>query len=82
MHEDYPKPYVKLGKITFKLNITKPKTIFAEIKHQNGPKVLVSPLKTVLALCKSIFHPKRPDFDGIGQTSTYKDIFSSSQRFF
>ena len=34
----------------------------------------------VLALCKSVFRPKRPDFDGIGQFCPYRNIFSPSQR--
>ena len=34
------------------------------------------------ALYKSVFPSKRPDFDGIGQSCPYKDIFFPSQRSF
>ena len=36
-----------------------------------GEKTLVSPLKSCLALFFQVFRPKRPDFDGIGQSCTY-----------
>ena len=47
-----------------------------------GEKTLVSPLKSCLALFFQVFRPKRPDFDGIGQSCTYKENFSSCSWYF
>ena len=67
-------------RISFSLSLSILRQVLPELSIKTGQKLLVSPLKMVLALYKSAFHPKRSDFDGIGQSSTYKDIFSPSQK--